>query len=76
MLALVGSENYFAPGIGQVNGAWSPRSAGSTIKPFTYLLALERGATAASVVADVPAVFATPHADGYDFRNRTSFAWR
>src|SRR5204863_1613832 len=24
VLALVGSENYFAPGTGQVNGAWSP----------------------------------------------------
>ena len=41
VLALVGSENYFAPGAGQVNGAWAQRSAGSTLKPFTYLLALE-----------------------------------
>jgi penicillin-binding protein 1C len=60
VLALVGSENYFAPGTGQVNGAWAPRSAGSTLKPFTYLLALERGGTPATVVADVPTVFATP----------------
>ncbi len=59
VLALVGSENYFAPDSGQVNGATARRSAGSTLKPFTYLLALERGATPASVVADVPAVFAT-----------------
>jgi penicillin-binding protein 1C len=59
VLALVGSENYFAPGAGQVNGAWARRSPGSTLKPFTYLLALERGATPATVVADVPAVFAT-----------------
>ncbi len=59
VLALVGSENYFAPGTGQVNGATARRSAGSTFKPFTYLLALERGATPASVVADVPALFAT-----------------
>ena len=58
--ALVGSQDYFAPGTGQVNGAWAPRSAGSTFKPFTYLLALERGATPASVVADVPALFQTP----------------
>ncbi len=57
--ALVGSENYFAPLAGQVNGAWAPRSAGSTFKPFTYLLALEQGATAASVVADVPTEFPT-----------------
>jgi penicillin-binding protein 1C len=60
VLALVGSENYFAPGTGQVNGALAPRSAGSTLKPFTYLLALERDGTPATVVADVPATFATP----------------
>ena len=59
LLALVGSENYFAPAAGQVNGAWAPRSPGSTFKPFTYLLALEGGATPASVVADVPTEFAT-----------------
>jgi penicillin-binding protein 1C len=59
VLALVGSENYFSPGVGQVNGAWAARSAGSTLKPFTYLLAFERGATPATVVADVPAEFAT-----------------
>ena len=59
VLALVGSENYFAPAAGHVNGAWAPRSPGSTFKPFTYLLALERGATPATVVADVPTEFAT-----------------
>ena len=59
VLALVGSGDYFAPGTGQVNGATARRSAGSTLKPFTYLLALERGATPATVVADVPALFAT-----------------
>jgi len=59
VLALVGSENYFAPAAGQVNGVWAPRSPGSTLKPFTYLLALERGATPATVVADVPTEFTT-----------------
>jgi penicillin-binding protein 1C len=58
VLSLVGSEDYFAPGVGQVNGAWAPRSAGSTFKPFTYLLAFERGANPASIVADVPTEFA------------------
>jgi penicillin-binding protein 1C len=57
--ALVGSEDYFAPQSGQVNGAWAPRSAGSTFKPFTYAIAFEQGATPASVVADVSAEFAT-----------------
>ena len=60
VLSLVGSEDYFAPGDGQVNGAWAARSAGSTFKPFTYLIALEQGATPATVVADVPTEFATP----------------
>ena len=59
VLTLVGSENYFAPAAGQVNGAWAPRSPGSALKPFTYLLALEHGATPASIVADVPTDFAT-----------------
>jgi penicillin-binding protein 1C len=63
VVALVGSENYFAPGAGQVNGAWAQRSAGSTLKPFTYLLALERGATPATMVADVRTNF--PSADGF-----------
>ena len=57
VIALVGSENYFSPGAGQVNGAWAPRSAGSALKPFTYLLALERGATPATMVADVRTSF-------------------
>ena len=60
VLGFVGSENYFAPGSGMVNGAMEPRSAGSTIKPITYLLALERGDTAATIVPDVPTEFPTP----------------
>ncbi len=63
VIALVGSENYLAPGTGQVNGAWAKRSAGSTLKPFTYLLALERGATPATMIADVRTSF--PTADGF-----------
>ncbi|HEY8833973.1 MAG TPA: penicillin-binding protein 1C, partial [Chthoniobacterales bacterium] len=63
VIALVGSENYFEPGVGQVNGAWAQRSAGSALKPFTYLLALERGATPATIVADVRTSF--PAAGGF-----------
>jgi penicillin-binding protein 1C len=59
VLALVGSEDYFAPGFGQFNGAIARRSPGSTIKPFTYLLALERGATPATIYPDVPTEFRT-----------------
>ena len=52
VLALAGS--------GETNGAWMPRSSGSTLKPFTYLLALENGSQPCSIVADVPTNFATP----------------
>src|SRR5262249_1886881 len=38
---------------------WAPRSAGSTFKPFTYLLAFEKGATPDTLVDDAPAEFAT-----------------
>ena len=65
VIALVGSENYFEPDSGQVNGAWAARSAGSDLKPFTYLLALERGATPATMVADVRTSFP---ADGGFYR--------
>ncbi|MFM7374738.1 MAG: penicillin-binding transpeptidase domain-containing protein, partial [Chthoniobacterales bacterium] len=60
VLALAGSGDYFAAGAGQVNGAWVTRSPGSAVKPFTYLLALERGAYPGTVVADVPTTFETP----------------
>jgi penicillin-binding protein 1C len=59
VLAMVGSADYFDPHSGQVNGAWAPRSAGSTFKPFTYAIALERGATPATIVPDIPTDFAT-----------------
>jgi penicillin-binding protein 1C len=60
VLALSGSRSFFASSAGQVNGAWRPRSAGSTLKPFTYALALERGATAATILADTPIEYITP----------------
>lgn len=59
VLALTGSRSFFASRSGQMNGAWTPRSAGSTLKPFTYLLALERGFTSASILADTPIEYVT-----------------
>jgi penicillin-binding protein 1C len=59
VLALVGSRDYFSAPSGQVDGAFAPRSTGSALKPFLYWLAFERGATPASIVADVPTDFAT-----------------
>ncbi len=59
VLALSGSRSYFGTRSGQVNGAWAGRSAGSTLKPFTYLLAMDRGYTAGSVLADTPIEYVT-----------------
>jgi penicillin-binding protein 1C len=59
VLGLVGSGDYFAPGTGEVNGATVPRSAGSTLKPVTYLLAFERGETPATIIPDIPTEFTT-----------------
>jgi penicillin-binding protein 1C len=56
--ALVGSPDYGARDAGQVNAALAPRSAGSTLKPFAYALALDRGLLGPkSVLADVPTLY-------------------
>jgi penicillin-binding protein 1C len=60
VLALAGSRDFFAGEGGQINGAWTPHSPGSAVKPFTYLLALERGQTPATIIADLPIAFTTP----------------
>ena len=61
ILSLVGSKDFFAPAnAGQVDGARAARQPGSALKPFTYALALERGLTAASLIADEPTGFAAP----------------
>jgi penicillin-binding protein 1C len=61
ILALVSSADWDDPRGGQFNGALSPRSPGSTLKPFTYLLAMERNhRIPASILADIPTPFRTP----------------
>lgn len=59
VLALAGSRDFFSPDGGQINGAWAPHSPGSAVKPFTYLLAFQRGLTPASIIADLPIEFQT-----------------
>ena len=74
VLALAGSRNFFRSEAGQVNGAWIPRSPGSALKPFTYLLALEKGFTAAAILDDLPVEYLTPSGNyepvNYDRRFR------
>jgi len=58
ILAMLGSVDFYDQGIaGQVNVCRMPRQPGSTIKPFTYLAAMERGWTAATMVMDVQQEF-------------------
>ena len=61
ILSMVGSKDFFnTRHDGQVNGAVSLRQPGSTLKPFTYGLALERGMTAAEILEDKDYYFPTP----------------
>lgn len=60
ILAMVGSHGFFDTEIdGQFNAALALRQPGSTMKPFIYALALERGYTRNTVVFDVPTQFST-----------------
>lgn len=60
IMALVSSADWHDPRGGQINGAFAPRSPGSALKPFTYLLALGEGQrSSVSLLADVPSPFRT-----------------
>ncbi len=68
VLAMVGSADYRSLAIqGQVNGATSPRSPGSALKPLIYALAFDRGILAPqSLLADAPAQYAGYEPENYD----------
>lgn len=68
VLAMVGSHDFFDyASEGQVNGAIAPRSPGSTLKPFIYGLALERGTiTPERLLHDVPVNYAGYSPVNYD----------
>ncbi|MFQ5615880.1 MAG: transglycosylase domain-containing protein, partial [Anaerolineales bacterium] len=58
ILALIGSADYYDEEIdGQVNMALAPRQPGSSIKPITYVAALEKGWTPSTLIWDVPSEF-------------------
>ena len=70
VLAWVGSTDFHDPEIaGQVDMVRAPRQPGSTLKPFVYALAFERGHTGAEMVADVPTAFAEQGGQVYAPKN-------
>jgi penicillin-binding protein 1C len=66
--ALVGSYDFFDDSNhGQVNGALSPRSPGSALKPLLYAHAIDKGLiTPSGVLHDVPVNYAGYVAENYD----------
>ncbi len=68
--ALVGSADYRNAAIdGQVNGVFSKRSPGSTLKPFIYALALDQGLIhSATILKDAPSKFGSYAPENFDGR--------
>lgn len=67
VLALAGSADFFDDRTqGQVNNALAARSPGSTLKPFLYALAFDKGTTLpGSRLLDVPTDYAGYRPDNY-----------
>ncbi|MDX1413198.1 MAG: PBP1A family penicillin-binding protein [Candidatus Promineifilaceae bacterium] len=70
ILALVGSADFHDEAIGgQVNMALAPRQPGSSIKPFVYLSAMERGWTPSTLIWDTPTQFPDGAGSFYEPKN-------
>ncbi|HGE71098.1 TPA: penicillin-binding protein 1C [Candidatus Poribacteria bacterium] len=72
VLAMVSSVDFFDNSSeGQVNGAMSPRSPGSALKPFVYALAIDRGIISPqSILSDVPVDYSGYKPENYDEKYR------
>jgi penicillin-binding protein 1C len=72
VLAMVASADFFDNiSEGQVNGAMSPRSPGSTLKPFVYALALDQGLISPqTILSDVPVDYSGYKPENYDEKYR------
>lgn len=70
IFSMVGSIDYNSETIdGRVNVAISLRQPGSTMKPFTYSAAMERGMTPGDIIWDVPTSIGIPGQPQYEPRN-------
>ena len=59
VLAWVGSPDFWRAEDGQTDMVVSRRQPGSSLKPFLYALAFDRGYTAATVLPDLPRSYRT-----------------
>ncbi|MDR1306084.1 MAG: transglycosylase domain-containing protein [Treponema sp.] len=58
VLAWVGSADYYdESALGQIDGVLAANQMGSSMKPFLYALALERGWKPSDVLADIPSAY-------------------
>ena len=57
ILAYVGSQDFSDSGEGQIDGIQAFGQPGSTMKPFLYALALDKGMTPATLLPDIPLMF-------------------
>lgn len=69
VLVLMGGADYSSGEGGQVNAVFAPRQVGSTMKPFTYLLAVEKGVKIDDTVLDLPVAFETADGMPYEPKN-------
>lgn len=75
ILAMVSSADWDDARGGQLHGALTPRSPGSTLKPFTYILGFRHlGHLPSTVIADIPTTLLTEQGlqlpENYDRRYR------
>jgi penicillin-binding protein 1C len=67
ILAMLGSVDFGDVTIdGQVNMAIAPRQPGSAFKPITYVTALQKGYTAATVLMDLETIIEIPGQEPYE----------
>lgn len=59
VLAALPAADPDSPRGGALDGTATPRSAGSTLKPFVYLMAFSHGAWPGTVMADVPTLYSS-----------------